>query len=161
VGISAGILSAVGAKGVLATWVAACWPRHPAGIGAGGRAHLAKRLVTAPFARPHAGFRNGGRPLPALAQAARVTCRLAKGAATQSWSFLAKNFKGGSFCHFIGAGGLICQKFRHIGFLRWMIACTFVSFLSNLLLSVLLYQLIRLPGVLQFPAAFGSSVHSL
>jgi hypothetical protein len=73
------------------------------------------------LARPHAGSGPGGRPLPALAQAARATCRLRKGAATQRWSFLAKIFRGGPFCHFIGAGGLICQKFTELThMIPWM-----------------------------------------
>jgi hypothetical protein len=48
----------------------------------------------------------------ALAQAARATCRLCKGAAIRRWCFLTKIFRDGPFCHFIGAGGLICQKFQ-------------------------------------------------
>jgi hypothetical protein len=44
-----------------------------------------------------AGNGNGGRGLPALAQAARATCRLARGAATRRGSFLTKNFAGGLF----------------------------------------------------------------
>jgi hypothetical protein len=62
--------------------------------------------------RPPAGVANGGTPLPASAQAARATCCLAKGTATHCWSFLANNFRGGLFCHFIDAGGLFCQKFE-------------------------------------------------
>jgi hypothetical protein len=52
--------------------------------------------------------------MPALAQAARATCRLGKGAAIRRWCFLTNFFKGGPFCYFIGAGGLICQKFRRV-----------------------------------------------
>jgi hypothetical protein len=44
-----------------------------------------------------AGIGNGGTPLPASAQAARATCRLAKGAATQRWSFLPNFFRRGLF----------------------------------------------------------------
>jgi hypothetical protein len=44
--------------------------------------------------------------VPALAQAARATCRLGKGAAILRWCFLTKIFGGGPFCHFIGTGGL-------------------------------------------------------
>jgi hypothetical protein len=40
---------------------------------------------------------NGGRDLPALAQTARATCRLATGAATHRGSFLTKIFAGGLF----------------------------------------------------------------
>jgi hypothetical protein len=40
----------------------------------------------------HAGFGKGGRVVPALAQAARATCRLGKGAAIRRWSFLTKFF---------------------------------------------------------------------
>jgi hypothetical protein len=65
-------------------------------------------------AQPHAGDLGGGRSLPALAQAARATCRLPRRAATESWSFLAKKFTGGPFRHFVGAGGLICQKFTKL-----------------------------------------------
>jgi hypothetical protein len=72
-------------------------PRQPAGIGAGGRAHLAKRPSAAKLPRPHAGNGNGGRGLPALAQAARATCRLARGAATRRGSFLTKFFAGDLF----------------------------------------------------------------
>jgi hypothetical protein len=72
-------------------------PRRHAGSGAGGRAHICKRRSTASPARRHAGDDNGGTPLPASAQAARATCRLAKGAATQRWSFLTNIFKGGPF----------------------------------------------------------------
>jgi hypothetical protein len=50
--------------------------------------------------------------LPGAGQAARAPCRLARGAATQRWSILAYNFRGGLFCHFIGVGGLMCQKFH-------------------------------------------------
>jgi hypothetical protein len=89
-------------------------PRQRAGIGAGGRAHLAKRPLTATLPRPHAGFGNGGKVVPALAQAARATCHLGKGAAILRWCFLTKIFRGGPFCHFIGAGGLMCQKFKNI-----------------------------------------------
>jgi hypothetical protein len=89
-------------------------PRQPAGSPPGGMAHLAWRRLTATVGRPHAGIANGGRLLPALAQAARATCRLARGAATQWGFFLANNFRGGLFCHFIGAGGLMCQKFVQI-----------------------------------------------
>jgi hypothetical protein len=86
-------------------------PRQPAGSPPGGMAHLAWRWLTTTFARPLARNANGGTSLPALAQAARATCRLARGAATQWGSFLANNFRGGLFYHFIGARGLICQKF--------------------------------------------------
>jgi hypothetical protein len=63
---------------------------HLAGNEDGGRAHPAER-------RLRAGNGNGGRGLPALAQAARATCRLARGAATRRGSFLTKNFAGGLF----------------------------------------------------------------
>jgi hypothetical protein len=53
--------------------------------------------------------------VPALAQAARATCRLSKGAAIPRWSFLTNFLRGGPFCYFISAGGLICQKFRVFG----------------------------------------------
>jgi hypothetical protein len=64
-------------------------------------------------AKHHAGFGTGGTPMPALAQAARATCRLPRRAATESWSFLAKKFTGGPFRHFVGAGGPMCQKFHN------------------------------------------------
>jgi hypothetical protein len=43
------------------------------------------------------GLGDGGTPMPALAQAARATCRLAKRAATRRGSFLTKIFAGGLF----------------------------------------------------------------
>jgi hypothetical protein len=74
-------------------------------------AHLARRRVTATFERERAGFGIGGRGLPALAQAARATCRLARGAAIRRGSFLTKFFAGGLFQHFTRTGGLMCQNF--------------------------------------------------
>jgi hypothetical protein len=58
-------------------------PRRHAGSAAGGRARICKRQPTASPARRLAGDDNGGTLLPASAQAARATCRLARGAATQ------------------------------------------------------------------------------
>jgi hypothetical protein len=52
---------------------------------------------TRPDGDGRAGNGNGGRGLPALAQAARATCRLARGAATRRGSFLTKFFAGGLF----------------------------------------------------------------
>jgi hypothetical protein len=72
-------------------------PAHLAGHADGGMAHLGQTAVRADVGRPHAGDGCGGTPLPALAQAARATCRLPRGAATQKGSFLAKNFRGGPF----------------------------------------------------------------
>jgi hypothetical protein len=87
-------------------------PHHPAN-GDGGM-----WCATSPAANGDGGMwcqgaanGNGGRGLPALAQAARATCRLARGAATRRGSFLTKNFAGGLFWHFTRAGGLMCQKF--------------------------------------------------
>jgi hypothetical protein len=60
-------------------------------------AHLGQTAVRGDVARPHAGDGCGGTPLPALAQAARATCRLPRGAATHRWSFLTIIFGGGLF----------------------------------------------------------------
>jgi hypothetical protein len=86
-------------------------PAHLAGHAIGGRAHLG--LTPADGVRRQVACRVWWRrhPLPALAQAARATCRLGILAATRRWCFLTNNFGGGLFCHFIGRGGLICQKF--------------------------------------------------
>jgi hypothetical protein len=43
--------------------------------------------------RQHAGIGNGGRPLPALAQAARATCRLGQGCRHSEGVFFGKNFQ--------------------------------------------------------------------
>jgi hypothetical protein len=72
-------------------------PCRHADSAAGDRAHICKRRSTASPARRLAGDDNGGTPLPASAQAARATCHLARGAATQRWSFLTNFFKGGLF----------------------------------------------------------------
>jgi hypothetical protein len=47
--------------------------------------------------RQRAGVGCGGMSLPSLAQAARATCRLARRAATDGWSFLTNLFKSGPF----------------------------------------------------------------
>jgi hypothetical protein len=77
--------------------------------------HLPRRQgpqgLTAVTSRRRAGNGVGGKGVPALAQAARATCRLASRAATERWSFLTKFFRGGHFLHYVGAGGLMCQKF--------------------------------------------------
>jgi hypothetical protein len=65
--------------------------------------------------------------VPVLAQAARAMCRLARGAATQRWCFLANNFRGGLFCHFIDAGGLMCQKFDILFALAEFFAADFIG----------------------------------
>jgi hypothetical protein len=72
-------------------------PRHLAGNVDGGRAHVGKRRSTASQARPHAGVPGGGTPMPASAQAARATCRLARRAATRRGSFLINFSAGGLF----------------------------------------------------------------
>jgi hypothetical protein len=59
-------------------------PRHLAGNEDGGRAHPAERSLRAG---------NGGRGLPALAQAARATCRLARGVATHRGVFFDKKIR--------------------------------------------------------------------
>jgi hypothetical protein len=68
-----------------------------AGYGYGGRAHHWKQRSTATAVSQHAGAWGGGKGLPNLAQAARDTCRLARRAATETWSFLIKKFVGGLF----------------------------------------------------------------
>jgi hypothetical protein len=70
--------------------------------------------LTATLGRQRAGVGDGGKGVPALAQAARATCRLGKGAAIQRWCFLTNFFRGGPFWHFVGAGGIMCQKFRRL-----------------------------------------------
>jgi hypothetical protein len=52
---------------------------------------------TATAASQHAGFCYGGKGLPDLAQAARDMCRLARRAATETWSFLTIFFASGLF----------------------------------------------------------------
>jgi hypothetical protein len=88
-----------------------CWGRVSAAQGAGygaggmshaghhggGMAHQARRRVTATVARQRAGDGAGGTPLPVMAQAARATCRLARGAATHRGSFLTIFSAGGLF----------------------------------------------------------------
>jgi hypothetical protein len=93
----------------------AAWPAYlphqPTGSPPSGRAHLPWWQQTATLGWQLAKNGTGGRSLPALAQVARARCRLSRGAATQRWSLLANNFRGGLFYHFIGAGSLMCQKF--------------------------------------------------
>jgi hypothetical protein len=87
---------AVGSQGA-ATAVGGTSPRRHAGFHPGGMARNSNGDGDGIICRPPAGVGNGGTPLPASAQAARATCRLAKGAATQRWSFLPKIFRRGPF----------------------------------------------------------------
>jgi hypothetical protein len=59
----------------------------------------------------HAGVGDGGKSLPDLAQAACDTCRLARRAATETWSFLTIFFAGGSFWRFTRTDGHFRQNF--------------------------------------------------
>jgi hypothetical protein len=87
------------------TWLVAAWRQAPGGAAtaSGGRLprqHAAwRRAGMAHFGhgRQRAGVGCGGMSLPSLAQAARATCRLARRAATDGWSFLTNLFKSGLF----------------------------------------------------------------
>jgi hypothetical protein len=77
-------------------------PSHlrPAASGIGGMLPASKPRMPCLQARPHAGDANGGRGLPAMAQAARATCRLGRGCRHPQHVLFDKIFGRGSFLAF-------------------------------------------------------------